>query len=112
MAITTNAQAIQEINAALLVDGPNIKQLLLDLAAFLQSSGSLPAATTAAIGGVKEAANVAALTSVGPGTVAAGLVDVTGTPTQATINANFATLGTMIDAMRTAFVNAGQMVGP
>lgn len=89
MAITSATQAIQAINSALLVDGPNIKQLLLDLSTFLQSAASLPAATTSTIGGVKEAANVT-LTAGGTDTVTA----------------------TNLANVRTALVNAGIMVGP
>lgn len=81
--------------------------LVSDLVALASTSGT--PATTTTYGVVKEATDVAALTSVGPGTVAAGLVDVTATPTQATINANFATLGTQTNAILAALKAAGLM---
>jgi hypothetical protein len=52
------------------------------------------------------AAAQADLTSAA-GTPAAGTVDVTGTPTQATINNNFATLVTEINKIRAALRDAG-----
>lgn len=73
----------------------------------------LPAGPTAITAGASsKAANVAALSSVGPGTPAAGLVDVTAAFSQAVLNANFATLGTFCNAVRLALVNAGLMTGP
>lgn len=41
------------------------------------------------------------------GTPAAGTVDVTGTPTQATINNNFATVATEINKLKAALRDAG-----
>ncbi len=75
----------------------------------LVGAGAVPQASTTVFGTVKKSADVAALSSVGPGTPAAGLVDVTVTPTQATINANFATLGTQVNAILTALKAAGIM---
>ena len=74
----------------------------------LASIGGTPATTTT-YGVVKQSADVVALSSVGPGVPAAGLVDVTATPTQATVNANFATLGTSVNAILTALKAAGIM---
>lgn len=75
----------------------------------LGSAISVPAATTTAAGTVLQAADVSALTSVGPGVVANTIVDVTGTPTQATINANFATLATKVNGITAALKAAGIM---
>lgn len=86
--------------------------LLLNLAT-LQLYCMLPGGPTAVTSPVTtKAANVAALSSVGPGTPAAGLVDVGAAFAQATLNNNFATLGTEVNAIRAALVAAGLMVGP
>ena len=61
------------------------------------------------VGEANQAAAVTQFTSVGPGTPANAIVDVTVTPTQATINANFASLATKVDAIIAALVNAGLM---
>lgn len=53
----------------------------------------------------------AAITNATGGTAGSSLVDVGATPTQANINNNFATLWTLVDAMRTAMVNFGSMKG-
>lgn len=71
--------------------------------------GSIPTATTTTAGTVKQSADVAALSSVGPGTPAAGLVDVTNAFSQTVLNANFATLGTEVNAILTALKAAGIM---
>ena len=110
MAITTAAQAIYEINATNLVDGQQIKQLLIDLATFLEglASGATPgAATTTTAGVVKQAAATGELSSVGPGTAALGLVDVGTAFAQNTLNANFATLGTLVNLLITNLTSAG-----
>ena len=78
-----------------------------DIGSVLGSTAS--PATTSTLGVVKQATDVAALSSVGPGTPASGLVDVTATPTQATVNANFATLGTQLNAALAALKAAGLM---
>lgn len=70
---------------------------------------NVPAATTTTAGVVKQSADVAALSSVGPGTPAAGLVDVTNAFSQTVLNANFATLGTEVNAILTALKAAGIM---
>lgn len=107
MAITTVQQAIAEINATNLTDGQQIKQLLADLSMFLASGSAVPAATTTVAGVVKQGAAVGALSSVGPGTVASGLVDVTGAFSQSILNANFATLGTLLNNLISSLDNAG-----
>jgi hypothetical protein len=58
-------------------------------------------------------ANHAALTDLtsGVGTPAAGTVDVTATPTQTTINNNFATLVTRMNALASALRDAGILAG-
>jgi hypothetical protein len=78
-----------------------------DIGSVLGSTAS--PATTSTLGVVKQATDVVALSSVGPGTPASGLVDVTATPTQATVNANFATLGTQLNAALAALKTAGLM---
>lgn len=45
--------------------------------------------------------------TIGVGTPGAGTVDVTGTPTQASINNNFATVATAINQLRAALRDAG-----
>ena len=49
--------------------------------------------------------------STGVASVSYQLVDVTSSPTQATINANFATVAVLLNALRTALVNAGIIKG-
>lgn len=58
-------------------------------------------------------ANHAALTDLtsAVGTPAAGTVDVTATPTQSTINNNFATLVTRMNALAQALRDAGILAG-
>ena len=75
----------------------------------LGSAITVPAASTTVAGVVKKSADVAALSSVGPGTPAAGLVDVTNAFSQTVLNANFATLGTEVNAILTALKAAGIM---
>lgn len=75
----------------------------------LQQAGVPPVATTTTAGLVEEATDVAALSSVGPGVPAAGLVDVGTAFTQGTLNANFATLGTAVNAILSALKAAGHM---
>lgn len=76
--------------------------------AALASTGGTPATTTT-LGVVKQATDVAALSSVGPGVPAAGLVDVTAAFSQPVLNANFATLGTQLNAALAALKAAGLM---
>lgn len=76
--------------------------------AALASTGGT-AATTTTLGVVKQATDVAALSSVGPGVPAAGLVDVTAAFSQPVLNANFATLGTQLNAAMAALKAAGLM---
>lgn len=71
----------------------------------------LPGGPTPLAATVAKIANVAALTS-GAGTPAAGTVDVGAAFSQATLNNNFATLVTEINAIRTAMVNGNLMTGP
>ena len=72
-------------------------------------TAGLSTASTTTAGTVKQSADVAALTSVGPGTPAAGLVDVTNAFSQTVLNANFATLGTEVNAILAALKAAGIM---
>lgn len=106
---TTLAAMQQEINSTNLTDGQQIKQLLLDIVTFVGTSGSVPAATTTTIGGVKEAADVAATANTNGAAAGASIVDVTATPTQATINANFSYVAAQINAILTSIKAAGQM---
>jgi hypothetical protein len=96
MAITSNAQAISEINATNLTDGQQIKQLLADLVAYLGTGGAV----------VTPQAGPTELTAVGTASTTA-LVDVTATPTQAAINNNFASLNTLVNTLMTKLVAAG-----
>lgn len=89
MAITSTQDALNQINGANLTDGPAIKKLLQDLASFLATAAAPGNATTTVAGIVKQAANVPAATG--------------GTDT---------TTQTNLNAIRTALVNAGIMVGP
>jgi hypothetical protein len=101
MAITSVAQAIQEINATNLVDGQQIKGLLADLSTFLGAGGTLtpqagPAEMTSTTGGAAGAAF---------GAVAAGVSYAQGDITNLSnavmsINAKF-------NALLTALVAAG-----
>jgi outer membrane murein-binding lipoprotein Lpp len=75
----------------------------------LVGGANAPVATTTVPGVVLQSADVTALTSVGPGVVANTIVDVTATPTQATVNANFATLATKVNAIQAALKAAGIM---
>jgi hypothetical protein len=75
----------------------------------LVGGATVPAASTTTAGIVKQSADVAALSSIGPGTPAAGIVDVTATFSQPIVNANFATLATQVNAILTALKNAGIM---
>jgi hypothetical protein len=95
MAITSNAQAIAEINATNLTDGQQIKQLLADLVTYLGAGGTLT-----------PQAGPTELTAVGTASTTA-LVDVTATPTQAAINNNFASLNTLVNTLMTKLVAAG-----
>lgn len=56
-------------------------------------------------------ASQAALTDSTTGTASTTLADVTATPTQTLINNNFASIAALLDAIRTALVNAGLMKG-
>ena len=115
---TTLAAMQQEINSTNLTDGQQIKQLLLDLVAYVTASGSvtIPAATTAAIGGVKEAADVVTLTDNSGGTsggntiavIGAGSTDTSAAKLTDTANA-IATLAAKIDAILAVMKTAGQM---
>lgn len=75
----------------------------------LVGGATVPAASTTVAGIVKKSATVAALTSVGPGTPAGTIVDVGAIFAQATLNANFASLGTQVNAILTALKAAGIM---
>lgn len=81
--------------------------LVSDIVALASTSGT--PATTTTYGVVKEATDVVALTSVGPGVPAAGIVDVTAAFSQPVLNANFATLGTSVNAILAALKAAGLM---
>lgn len=113
---TTLAAMQQEINSTNLTDGQQIKQLLLDIVTFVGTSGSVPAATTTTIGGVKEAADVAALTDNSGGTsggntiavIGAGTTDTSAAKLTDTANA-IATLSAKIDAILVSIKAAGQM---
>lgn len=70
---------------------------------------NVPEATTTVPGAVLKAATVAPLTSVGPGTPAGTIVDVTVTPTQTTINANFASLATQFNALVASLKASGAL---
>lgn len=87
--ITSTAQALAAINASNLADGQAIKELLQALATFLATAAAPGNATTTVAGVVKQAVNVPAATG--------------GTDT---------TTQTNLNAIRTALVNAGIMVGP
>lgn len=68
-----------------------------------------PVATTTTVGVVLKAADVAALASVGPGTPADTIVDVGSSFSQPTINANFASLATQLNAALASLKAAGLM---
>lgn len=78
-----------------------------------QRNGGSPSVSiadiSALVGGDLQAADVTALTSVGPGVAVNTIVDVTATPTQLTVNANFATLATKVNAILAALKAAGLM---
>lgn len=79
------------------------------LVALASQAASLPLATTTSAGVVKEAADVVNLASVGPGTPAGTIVDVGAAFSQATLNNNFASVATTLNAVMTALKNAGLM---
>ena len=114
MAITTNAQAIQEINAALLVDGQNIKQLLLDLAAWIGAGGGItpqagPTELTDNTAGTPSTSSLAsipaAVASTGADTTAATAVSVNAS--LAAVRNDLSSLNTLTNALLAKLVTAG-----
>lgn len=75
-----------------------------------RGNGGSPSVAISEIATALAAADVAALTSVGPGVPAADLVDVTAAFSQPILNANFATLGTSVNAILASLKAAGLML--
>ena len=94
---TTLQGMIQDINSTNLVDGQSIKQLLVDLVTYVGTAGGAV---------VTPQAGPTELTEVGTASTTA-LVDVTATPTQTTINDNFASLNTLVNSLMAKLVAAG-----
>jgi hypothetical protein len=96
-----------DINAAIIDQG--VKNVLIQMLALIQGANGAPTATTTVAGTVKEAADVAATANTNGTAAGAGIVDVTATPTQATINANFTLVANQINSILTNMKAAGQM---
>ena len=113
MATPTAASLTQEINAALLVDGQNIKQLLLDVLAFLDATNVTPQAgpteltdnTAGTPSTTSLAAIPAAVASTGTDTTAATVVSVNAS--LAAIRNDLSSLNTLTNAVLTKLVAAG-----
>ena len=114
MAITSVAQAIQEINATNLVDGQQIKQLLADLSTFLGPGGTLtpqagPAeltdSTTGTVSTTTLSAIPAAIASTGADTTASTVVSVNAS--LAALRNDLATINAFTNSLIAKLVAAG-----